>query len=85
MNRAEGDASRFEQREAAFRATPGPAETRLYFETIDQVLPGKRKLIVDHTKSARRLFLLEDGAVLGGTPAGPLFAPPAQGARIPEE
>ncbi len=85
VNRAEGDASRFEQRETAFRASPGPTETRLYFETIDQVLPGKKKFIVDHTKSARRLFILEDGAVVGGPPASPLFAPPAQAARIPDE
>ncbi|MGI8744341.1 MAG: FtsH protease activity modulator HflK [Bryobacteraceae bacterium] len=89
VNRAAGDASRFEQREIAFRATPGPTETRLYLETIEQVLPGKRKLIIDrtgdHTKSARRLFLLEDGVEIGASPASPLFAPPAQGTKIPEE
>lgn len=85
VNRAAGDASRFEQREIAFRANPGTTETRLYLETIEQVLPGKRKLIIDHTKSARRLFLMEDGVELGAAPTSPLFAPPAQGTKIPEE
>jgi len=46
-NRAAGDASRFTQAEAAFRAAPGPTETRLYLETMEEVLPGKKKMIVD--------------------------------------
>jgi HflK protein len=72
-NRAEGDASRFVQREAAYRAAPGPTETRLYLETIDQVLPGKKKLIVDKTKARRHLLLLDDGVEIAGPAAGPLF------------
>ena len=56
VNRAEGDASRFNQREAAFRSAPGPTETRLYLETMEQVLPGKKKLIVDSTKARRQLY-----------------------------
>ena len=60
-NRAEGDASRFVQQEAAFRAAPGPNELRLYLETLEQVLPGKKKLILDASKGRRHLLLLEDG------------------------
>ena len=60
-NRAEGDAARFTLHEQAFRAAPGPNETRLYLDTIDQVLPGRKKLIVDSSKGQRRLMLLEDG------------------------
>jgi Cu+-exporting ATPase len=65
-NRAAGDAGRFTEREAAFRAAPGPTETRLYLETIEQVLPGKKKLIVDRSKTPRRLFMMEDGVEFPG-------------------
>ena len=61
INRAEGDAARFTQQEQAFRTAPGPTETRLYLETMEQVLPGKKKLIVDSSKGRRHLLLLEDG------------------------
>jgi Cu+-exporting ATPase len=64
--RADGDAGRFTQRETAYRTAPGPTETRLYLETIEQVLPGKRKLIVDRSKAPRRLFLIEGSVEVGG-------------------
>ena len=60
-NRAEGDASRFTQHESAFRTAPGPTETRLYLETMEQILPGKKKMIVDSSKGRRHLVLIEDG------------------------
>jgi Cu+-exporting ATPase len=72
--RAAGDADRFTQREAAFRSAPGPTETRLYWETIEQVLPGKKKLIVDSSKARRQLFLLEDGVEIGGAALNPVFS-----------
>jgi Cu+-exporting ATPase len=65
-NRAAGDASRFTQQEQAFRTAPGPTETRLYLETMEQVLPGRKKLIIDSTKARRHLFLLEDGVEILG-------------------
>ena len=80
-NRAYGDASRFTQREQAFRAAPGPTETRLYLETVDQVLPGKKKLIIDSSKGRRHLLLLEDGVELGGSAAAPILTPQ----RFPRE
>src|SRR5579872_5203522 len=60
-NRSAGDASRFTQQEQAFRSASGPTETRLYLETMEQVLAGRKKLIVDSSKGRRHLFLLEDG------------------------
>jgi len=83
-NRAEGDAARFTGREAAYRTAPGPTETRLYLETLEQVLPGKKKLILDRSKAPRRLFLMERGVEIGGPATQPLFAPEAPRAR-PEE
>ncbi|HLK62523.1 MAG TPA: FtsH protease activity modulator HflK [Bryobacteraceae bacterium] len=78
INRAQGDALRFTQRETAFRAAPGTTETRLYLETIEQVLPGKRKLIVDTTKGRRQLYLLEDGVEIGGPALNPVFSETAK-------
>ena len=60
-NRAEGDSSRFTQQEQAYRTAPGPTETRLYLETMEQILPGKKKLIMDTGKGRRHLMLLDDG------------------------
>ena len=78
VNRAQGDAGRFTERETAFRAAPGPTETRLYLETIEQVLPGKRKLIVDSTKARRQLVLFDDGVEIGGPALNPVFSEPAR-------
>jgi len=65
--RSEGDATRFEAAEQAFRGAPQATESRLYLETMEQVLPGKKKFIVDASKNKRHLFLLQDGVEL---PAG---------------
>src|SRR5262249_15659907 len=73
-NRAEGDSSRFVQHEAAFRTAPGPNQTRLYLETLEQVLPGRKKMIVDPSKGRRHLLLLEDGVEIA-PPAVPLVVP----------
>lgn len=63
-NRSQGDASRFVQTEASFRTAAGPNETRLYLETLEQVLPGKRKLIMDASKGRRHLLLMDEGVML---------------------
>ncbi|MBK5292483.1 MAG: FtsH protease activity modulator HflK, partial [Acidobacteriia bacterium] len=81
-NRASGDASRFTQAEAAFRSAPGPTETRLYLETMEQVLPGRRKMIIDGGKGRRHLYLIEDGIEIGPASAPVLNAPPP---RVPPE
>ncbi|HZT30145.1 MAG TPA: FtsH protease activity modulator HflK [Bryobacteraceae bacterium] len=85
-NRAEGDAARFIAEEQAFRTAPGPTETRLYLETIEQVLPGRKKLIVDASRGRRHLLLLEDGLEIA--PAGAALAAPlpqAPGPAAPVE
>jgi HflK protein len=65
--RAQGDADRFRQAEEAFRGNVKATESRLYLETMEDVLPGKKKLIVDKSRNKRHLFLLQDGVEL---PAG---------------
>jgi HflK protein len=62
--RAEGDASRFTNAEQAFRGAPQATESRLYLETMEDVLPGKNKLILDKTSNKRHLFLLQGGVEL---------------------
>ncbi len=59
-NRAAGDAERFNQAVEAFRRSPNVTETRLYLETIEQVLAGKKKMIVDASKFGRRQMLFID-------------------------
>jgi P-type Cu+ transporter len=60
QSRAEGDAARFTQAESAFRAAPAATESRLYLETMEEVLPGKNKMILDSSKGRRQLWLFED-------------------------
>ena len=62
--RAEGDATRFLAAEAAFRSAPEATQSRLYLETMEEVLPGKKKLILDTKAGRRQLMLLRDGIVL---------------------
>jgi len=59
-NRATGDAERFKQAVEAFRHAPDVTETRLYLETIEQVLAGKKKLIIDSSKFGRRQMFFVD-------------------------
>jgi len=59
-NRAEGDTERFKQAVEAFRSAPNVTETRLYLETIEQVLAGKKKMIIDASKFGRRQMLFLD-------------------------
>jgi Cu+-exporting ATPase len=76
-NRAAGDAARFTQAEQAYRLAPGPTETRLYLETMETVLAGRSKFIVDSGKGRRQLMLLEDG-VLVAPPGAAIPAPPRE-------
>lgn len=81
VSRATGDASRFTQSEAAYRTGPGVTETRLYLEAMEQVLPGRKKFIVDSARGARRhLMVLEDGVEIG-----PALAPPPPPKPAPQE
>ena len=62
--RAAGDAGRFDAAAAAYRLVPDVTSSRLYLETVEQVLPGKNKLIVDKTTNKRQLYLLQNGVQL---------------------
>jgi Cu+-exporting ATPase len=62
--RAEGDASRFLAAEEAFRGASDATQSRLYLETMEEVLPGKKKLIIDKRAGRRQLLLLQDGIEL---------------------
>jgi len=81
-NRAAGDASRFTQEESAYRTGPAVTRTRLYLETMEQVLANQRKMIVDSTRGRRHLTLLDDG--IGFIPAVTQPAPAYQ-AEFPLE
>jgi HflK protein len=83
IGRAQGDADRFVQHEAAWRLAPGPTETRLYWETIELVLPGKKKFITDSSKARRQLVLIEDGVEIGGPALNPVLSPASP--RKPED
>ena len=51
-------------RAESYRAYSEVTRTRLYLEALEEVLPGKRKLIADGASSGRRRFLfVEKGAV----------------------
>jgi len=76
INRSEGDATRFVEQEQAYRTAPGPTGTRLYLETMEQVLTGKKKLILDPGKGRRHLLLLEDGVEIAPPGAGVLGTRP---------
>lgn len=80
--RAAGDAARFIQWEAAVRRLADVHETRLYLETMEEVLASRPKIIVDTRRGRRQLTLVDDG--LGILPA---ILPPAPGSepRAPTE
>ena len=43
---------------------PEATQSRLYLETMEEVLPGKKKLILDTRAGRRQLMLLRDGIAL---------------------
>ena len=47
-----------------FRSAQQATESRLYLETIEAGLPGKKKLIIDKSQGRRHLLLLQDGIEL---------------------
>ncbi len=73
--RADGDANRFRQAEAAHRLAPGPNSTRLYLEAMEEILPGRKKLVVDSQGGRRTLWTLDEGVLLAPS-AGQAQQPP---------
>jgi Cu+-exporting ATPase len=78
VNRAAGDAARFTRQEQAYRTAPGPTETRLYLETMEQILPGRQKLIIDSRGGRRNLMMLQDGVQIA-PPAAAVLGPAGRG------
>ena len=62
--RATGDADHFLQSEAAYRIAPGPTQTRLFLESMEQVLPGRNKLILETNGKGKRQLLTIDSQSL---------------------
>ncbi|PIE01093.1 MAG: FtsH protease activity modulator HflK [Thiothrix nivea] len=54
---AEGDASRFAQLATEYRKAPEVTRERLYLETMEEVLAGTRKIVVDSDSSNNLLYL----------------------------
>lgn len=82
-DRAEGDAARFVSLESEYRRAPEPTSTRLYLETMDEVLPKRPKLIVDSRGGRRNLWTVEPGVMLAPSGAGMQQPPPPF--EMPEE
>jgi membrane protease subunit HflK len=71
---AQGDAARFSQLLTAYERAPAVTRSRLYYETIEQVLRNSKKVIVDTRGNGQILYLpldklMESGAA--GVPALP--------------
>jgi Cu+-exporting ATPase len=85
--RAEGSAARFTAIDAAYRLAPDLTGLRLYLSTIEELLAGRRKVIIDRAPPGARRFLWlgRKGLVdmlTGATPAAapaelPAAEPPA--------
>ena len=74
-DRARGDAERFSQLEAAYRTAPASTSTRLYLETMEDILPGRKKLVIDSAGGRRTLWTMDDG-VLVAPPGSQMQQPP---------
>ena len=60
VERSRGESARFALRDQAYRRAPDVTALRLYFESIEQVLPNKPKFIADAGKAGRRRVLFFD-------------------------
>ncbi|MDP5957458.1 MAG: FtsH protease activity modulator HflK [Candidatus Marinimicrobia bacterium] len=56
--RAEGDVAKFSAILKEYRKAKGVTETRMYLETIEEILPNKEKIIVPDAKSGNLINLL---------------------------
>ncbi len=56
--RAEGDVAKFSAVLKEYRKAKGVTETRMYLETLEEILPNKQKIIVPDAKSGNLINLL---------------------------
>ncbi|MSR15681.1 MAG: FtsH protease activity modulator HflK [Gammaproteobacteria bacterium] len=57
VSRAEGEASRFEQLLTAFEQAPEVTRQRLYLETVEQVLAGSNKVLIEGNGGGNLTYL----------------------------
>lgn len=81
-DRADGDAARFEQLERAYRIAPESTATRLYIETMEEILPGRKKLLIDDAGGRRTLWTVDDDAFI--VPPGAQMQQPPPPFELPE-
>ena len=81
-DRAGGDAARFTQMESAYRAAPTSTSTRLYLETMEEILPGRRKLVIDSAGGRRTLWTMDEGVLV--SPPGTQMQQPPPPFEMPE-
>ncbi len=73
--RATGDASRFRQLERSYRNAPEATSTRLYLEAMEDILPGRKKLVIDSNGGRRTLWDVQEGALIA-PPGAQMQQPP---------
>ncbi len=81
-DRAGGDASRFNQLEGAYRTAPESTVTRLYLEAMEEILPGRQKVVIDSHGGKRTLWTMDDGVLVA--PSGARMQQPPPPFEIPE-
>ncbi len=69
--KAEGDASRFVNLANEYRKSPGVTRERLYLDTMEQVMSGSKKIMMDTTSSNNMFYLpiTNDGGSVPPPPA----------------
>ncbi len=63
---AEGEAERFSMRLEQYRKAPQTTRVRLYLETVERSLQGRKKYILDHNSGRRKVMLLENSVFDAG-------------------
>jgi len=67
ISKAQGEASRFEQLSAAYSKAPEVVRERLYLETMEEVLQGNSKVLIDSDSGNNMLYLPLDKLAGGNT------------------
>ena len=78
---AEGESARFVSAAAAYREAPAATGLRLYLSTVEQLLAGRRKVILDPASAAGRRMLWLGRS--GFPAAPPALGAPASGPAVP--
>ena len=73
VDEAQGDAARFAQLAAEYNRTPALTRSRLYFETMEEVLPRLKKTIVDSAGSLDMTIIRREPA---SSPSEATLPPP---------